>query len=249
MEWYYSVNDERRGPVTATELKRLVRTGVVAPFTPIWREGLPTWMPYVEAINLQRPPAPDEVICYQCGKIISRAGSVWVGDATVCAACNLVYLGRLAQANPTIENGVWRWGRRLVVWRNADLPKRCVKCNSSTDIKMLRQRLSVMEDAESRLYSTVYIGFCARHRRLRTVWLAVFFALAAMAFACIVTGAAVAKDDPTRLVEGGIAFLGACISVVLGVRAVSALEILPDFTVIGGVCKAFLAELPVWNEQ
>lgn len=42
--WFYTANGARRGPVTTTQLKSQVETGVVRANDLIWREGLPGWV-------------------------------------------------------------------------------------------------------------------------------------------------------------------------------------------------------------
>jgi len=42
--WHYSVNGARRGPVTTTQLKAQVESGVVRANDLLWREGLPAWV-------------------------------------------------------------------------------------------------------------------------------------------------------------------------------------------------------------
>lgn len=42
--WHYSANGSRRGPVTVTQLKSLIESGVVRANDLLWREGLPAWV-------------------------------------------------------------------------------------------------------------------------------------------------------------------------------------------------------------
>lgn len=61
-EWYYVGHFGRMGPLTATQMRDLVREGVVRPETPIWHPGLPEWVSagqvpeLVEAFGQPIPP-------------------------------------------------------------------------------------------------------------------------------------------------------------------------------------------------
>jgi len=43
MNWYYKDGNKQIGPVADEAMKVLIRTGVLSPNTPVWREGLPEW--------------------------------------------------------------------------------------------------------------------------------------------------------------------------------------------------------------
>jgi hypothetical protein len=43
-DWYYSVNEARRGPVTIAQLKSLVEGAALRPNDLVWREGMPSWV-------------------------------------------------------------------------------------------------------------------------------------------------------------------------------------------------------------
>ncbi|MDY3552389.1 DUF4339 domain-containing protein [Gemmata sp. JC717] len=67
--WYYLVNGARRGPVTTSQLRSLIESGVVRATDLLWREGMPTWteagtVPGLFPATLQSlpptpPPAPN----------------------------------------------------------------------------------------------------------------------------------------------------------------------------------------------
>lgn len=56
--WYYATADgQRRGPVSATDLKALLAAGGITRQTLVWREGLPHWCPLAaQAAALGLPP-------------------------------------------------------------------------------------------------------------------------------------------------------------------------------------------------
>ncbi len=65
--WYYAAAGARRGPVTGTQLKSLVESGVLRPNDLVWREGMPAWVeaatvpglfPAPVGARAAPPPAP-----------------------------------------------------------------------------------------------------------------------------------------------------------------------------------------------
>lgn len=44
-QWYYTKDDERQGPVSADELKRLAEAGELQPDDLIWKDGMEDWRP------------------------------------------------------------------------------------------------------------------------------------------------------------------------------------------------------------
>ena len=43
--WYYSLDGEQQGPVSAEELLGLKHSGTISDSTQLWREGLTDWQP------------------------------------------------------------------------------------------------------------------------------------------------------------------------------------------------------------
>ena len=44
-EWFYGISTNRLGPVTITELQRLMMAGQIGPQTLVWSDGMPKWVP------------------------------------------------------------------------------------------------------------------------------------------------------------------------------------------------------------
>ncbi|HVK07987.1 MAG TPA: GYF domain-containing protein [Gemmataceae bacterium] len=44
-EWYYSVDGDRQGPVTAADLKKLADAGTLKPADLVWKDGMTDWAP------------------------------------------------------------------------------------------------------------------------------------------------------------------------------------------------------------
>jgi hypothetical protein len=50
--WYYAIEDQEKGPVTAAQLKGLAASGQLNPDDLVWREGLDDWKPAREVSGL-----------------------------------------------------------------------------------------------------------------------------------------------------------------------------------------------------
>jgi RsiW-degrading membrane proteinase PrsW (M82 family) len=62
-EWYYAVNDDRRGPVTRDALVAALRDGSVSRDALVWRDGLAGWVKAASIAGLapaQPPPVPPQ---------------------------------------------------------------------------------------------------------------------------------------------------------------------------------------------
>lgn len=44
-QWFYTQGGQRRGPVTADELRELLATLTIDGETPVWRKGMSDWQP------------------------------------------------------------------------------------------------------------------------------------------------------------------------------------------------------------
>lgn len=53
-EWWYSVGDARKGPVSIDVLRAMLLEGKVAQSTLVWKEGLKEWAPLSEISDLQQ---------------------------------------------------------------------------------------------------------------------------------------------------------------------------------------------------
>jgi hypothetical protein len=52
-KWYYSVGDERHGPVSLMDLRQLVLNGQVTPHDLVWKDGLDDWVPIANQPEFQ----------------------------------------------------------------------------------------------------------------------------------------------------------------------------------------------------
>ena len=58
--WYYGTATERKGPVAIEELKQLALARRVSPYTLVWSEGMPAWVPLGTIVHVPQAPAGDE---------------------------------------------------------------------------------------------------------------------------------------------------------------------------------------------
>lgn len=95
-DWYYAVDGEQKGPVTAEDFERLVEAGVVTAATRVWSEGMADWQTLAElrpptpapAPLTTPPPIADESSrCALCSIGVTAEDSVQLDGRLVCAAC------------------------------------------------------------------------------------------------------------------------------------------------------------------
>ena len=55
MEWFYAKNNERKGPVSASQLRSMVVSGEVAGSDLVWCEGMGNWIPASEVRDFDSP--------------------------------------------------------------------------------------------------------------------------------------------------------------------------------------------------
>jgi hypothetical protein len=44
-DWFFTEKGQRKGPVTASNLLEILRTGAISGDTPVWRKGFSDWQP------------------------------------------------------------------------------------------------------------------------------------------------------------------------------------------------------------
>jgi uncharacterized RDD family membrane protein YckC len=109
MEWFYALNQEQKGPVSAEVLAELARSGEIQGSTLVWRQGLPQWMPW-ERVALEvtagaatqlltAPPAAQDygqATCSFTGQIRPISEMIRYGDQWVSADKKDLFLEALA---------------------------------------------------------------------------------------------------------------------------------------------------------
>ncbi|MCE9614098.1 MAG: DUF5362 family protein [Lentisphaerae bacterium] len=58
MQWYYAKGGDQVGPLEDHAFHELVRSGQITADTPVWREGMPNWIPYGQVSGRRTPTEP-----------------------------------------------------------------------------------------------------------------------------------------------------------------------------------------------
>lgn len=112
IEWYYTGDGERRGPVTSAELKQLAASGVITPDDLVWREGMKKWTPArkVQGLHSATLPPPIEepqpeiqvqILRPRHGLLARIAKWISIGWSGICL---LGILSGLANVGSTLES-------------------------------------------------------------------------------------------------------------------------------------------------
>jgi hypothetical protein len=262
MNWHYAENGQSAGPVTDEQLAQLFQSGRINRSTLVWREGLPDWVPYGQAVAPAGTgsPRPGEGICAECGQYFPADDLVSLNKTLVCAGCKPLFLQRMAEGAPTTgAAGLWREGKRLVTRSETPFPDRCVKCNAPAGGFQLKRVLYWQHPAYYLLIlcnllvllivllivrkkAVLHVGLCDAHRTQRKT--AIIACLAGMLGGVAMMIAAGFYSLGWLALAGGTAFIGGIIWGVVKGRVVYATRIEKDEVWVGGVCQEFLNELP-----
>jgi len=263
MEWFYANNGQQAGPVSEANLDELARSGVIAPSTLVWRQGMASWLPYSSVRGstqqIGAPPVLDQSLCAECNRAFSKNDLLSLDNAYVCASCKPTFLQRMREGVGRAAGVAWRSGNLLVVAREAVLPDRCVKCNAPAQGQKLRRKLSwhtpwiyaliilgllfyIIAAVITSKRARIDIGLCREHfaARKRDVligWLS--FALSIALF----VAAAYFESGWIALAGAGV-FFGGIIYAVVRTPIVSPKRIDDHYAWLKGASPAYIAELP-----
>jgi hypothetical protein len=171
----------------------------------------------------------------------------------------------VAPRAPFLEagDGLWRDGPLLVMRKDAELPDRCVKCNTPAEGRRLRRNLSwhpgawyllvlvslpiyVIVALIVRKTARIEVGLCADHRARRRRAIAVGWALSLAGFGMIIYGASVNRGDVALI--GVVPLLAGLIFGLIGSQTVVASRIDKNLVWLKKVHPSFLAELRDWGD-
>jgi hypothetical protein len=269
MDWYYAEAGQQRGPIAESQLEDMIRSGKKPTSTLVWREGMAQWQPYA-ALHATTSAAgsmgpANTAHCAECGQYFSTSDVVRLGNSWVCARCKPVFLQRLQEgAPPPSAMAVWRSRKLLVVSHGAQLPDRCVKCNTPAHGQRLVRKLYWHSPALYLLIlvnlliyalvaifvrkkARVEIGICDAHLRQRRLAIGGGWLFGLGGFITFIAGMVI--DRGLLGLTGFIAFLGGLIYGGVVGPVVSAKGIDPDVVRIRGAGRQFLDTLPEWNEK
>ncbi len=224
------------------------------------------WQPYSVAVA----PSPGTIegmsACTECGKSFPDADLLRIKSSVVCAACKPEYLDKIARGAPTGKSAIFRWRKQLVISRDAELPDRRIKCNTSEGITKLKRKLIWHHPAlyltlilpyrlliyivialMVRKRATVFVGLCERHRRRRVTCIVIGWVGSLLGLGGFIGGLVSTPPNLTLTIISGVLFLVAILTGPIGARVIYATKIDADFTRARGACKEFLADLPEWS--
>ena len=95
MDWYYSENGERRGPISEAELLEFSQSGKVLVDTLVWRDGWTDWRPFSQA-GLTGGPA-GTAVCVECGRIFPTGEMIEYEGSWVCGTCKPVFFQKVKE--------------------------------------------------------------------------------------------------------------------------------------------------------
>ena len=128
MPWYYAIDQQQKGPVSADEFRALVEGGTIRPETLVWRDGMADWTAH-GALAATPPPAasaqPDAgaggaaATCSECRRPFPAADMVSFQGRMVCAECKPLFFQRVQEGGPlpgVLEyGGFWiRCGAKMI---------------------------------------------------------------------------------------------------------------------------------------
>lgn len=101
MQWYYALNDQRRGPVAPSDFEKLVAEGTIRPDTLVWHEGMANWQAY-SAIAAGGAAAAtdandDTAICAVSGKRYPKREMIQYEGQWISAEHRDAYFQRLRE--------------------------------------------------------------------------------------------------------------------------------------------------------
>jgi len=112
MQWFYTNAGKQAGPVGEENFERLVRAGTIQPTTLVWHEGMADWEPYSNVAPRSFPAAPSppgQVVCRECGQLVTAEDTLQIGDATICAACKPTHLQKMREGLTTAAPSAFRY--------------------------------------------------------------------------------------------------------------------------------------------
>lgn len=117
MNWYYEQSGKQLGPVSDSDLEKLLQTGAIRPDTLVWREGMANWTPYNQAVggagsSAAAGNASGSFVCAECGKMFPPDDVIKFGEQFVCATCKPAFMQKVREGvasvgGPLAYAGFW----------------------------------------------------------------------------------------------------------------------------------------------
>ena len=118
MEWYYSENNQQRGPVDDAQFAVFVQQGIIRPETLVWNAGMSDWKTYADVMTSSgtgagtlgspaggggvfgggfEPYGAAASVCSQCGRAFPPAEMIQYGSQMICAECKPGFFQRISE--------------------------------------------------------------------------------------------------------------------------------------------------------
>ena len=272
MDWHFEQNGKAMGPVSDSQLEDLVRSGTVSDVTLVWHEGMDKWQTYGAVRSTASPPGlqegatpfgtGDQVRCAECGRFFSTDNLVFISNTLICGQCKPVFLQKLKEGVAGGRLKLWRQGRVLVMSHDAELPDRCVKCNTPANGGRLPRNLYwhhpayylfiflnlliyVVVALIVRKRAKISVGICEKHRTARVRAIIIAWTMVLLGGGGI--GVGISASNGWIGFAGVVLFLTGIIYGAVRARVVTARRIETDRIWLNGVCAAYLEGFPDWT--
>jgi hypothetical protein len=198
--------------------------------------------------------------CVRCGAPLAAGRSFAPSYAQPPAygAPPFAYGGAPPPAFGMAPAGVWADGATLLMHKQAQLPHRCVRCNSAADVRRLNRQLWYIHPAlyalviSPLIFLIVYlivrkgaridVPVCEAHVQRRRNLMTVAGCLMALGILGFVAAAYLSSGIP--FVLGLLVLLASLVVLVVGSRHVTPAKIDEQYVWLKGVSPEFLASLP-----
>jgi len=256
MEWYYSENNQRFGPVPEAEFEALVHSGRITESTLVWTAGMAEWKPHGEIGG-----AAESEHCICCNLLFPKSELIRYENSWICAGCKPVFFQRVKEGLAGSDRMVWRDGKAVVMSKNGTLPDRCIKCNAPAQGQRLEKTLYwhspviylcillhvivyIIVALIVRQKARVAVGLCDKHRARRLWNICIGWGIFVLGVVAIAT---VIHYEQYVLIWIGALTIFAAMIFGLCNRLVYARRIDKERVWMRGFCKAYLDELPNWT--
>lgn len=95
MDWFYSENGERRGPISEAALLELSSGGKLVADTLVWREGWSDWRPFSQAGLIA--VGSGNATCVECGKTFPVSEMINYEGSWICPSCKPIFFQRVKE--------------------------------------------------------------------------------------------------------------------------------------------------------
>lgn len=278
MNWFYERGGASVGPVTEEEFHRLATVGTISPETLVWRDGMVDWLPHATVLAPGANPVGSSAAtavasaalvesdaatkCQVCGASFAASEVVTIAGASVCAKCKPLRLQMLEEGATVLPGTVWRSGRAIVAPRLAELPERCVMCNTTENLQRMKRKLYwhhpavylllflwlilyVIVALVVRKTADVEVLICRADASRRRKRIILAWVLWLLALATIPVLAARGVPGWVWVLEPLLVIAAVVYS--LRARLIYAQRIDERHVWIRGVCAPFLAQFPEWT--